>query len=320
MATGFINDGVFLLHDTGAGHPERSARLDSAMTMLERQEWFSKLAQYNPSHISLDWVHQVHARGYPDRIARECADAVEYIDTPDVVVCAESEKAARYAAGSLLTLSDAVMAGEIENGFALVRPPGHHAEHSMAMGFCLYNSVAIAARYLQQHHGLERVLILDWDVHHGNGTQHLFEDDPTVFYISTHQFPFYPGTGAPSETGIGPGKGYTLNCPMSAGAVDADYKEAFERIILPAAKHFNPDIVLLSAGFDAHHADPLAEVNLSTSSFVWMTEMMMEFAASYCDGKIVSVLEGGYDLNALAEGVSAHVGTLSGHRELTFKI
>ncbi|MEJ2177736.1 MAG: histone deacetylase, partial [Gammaproteobacteria bacterium] len=229
---------------------------------------------------------------------------------PDVAVSAESSDTALNASGSLLALVDEVMAERSDNGFAAVRPPGHHAEYDMAMGFCLFNSVAIATRYLQRHYGLERVLILDWDVHHGNGTQHMFERDPSVMYISLHQYPHYPGTGAKSETGIDQGEGTVVNCPMSPGLGDAHYHEAFDQVVLPSARNFKPDFILISAGFDAHYADPLGSIDLTTASFSWMTKAMMELADQCCNGRIVSVLEGGYDLKALAESVTEHVRVL----------
>ena len=311
LRTAYIYDPLFLNHDTGSRHPERSERLVSAHGHLSQQEWFNDLYQLKPAPADLQWVRTVHDPGYVERIERECLAGERHIDTPDVTVCTSSYEVALTATGSLLEITDQVMSGNVDNGFAMVRPPGHHAETSEAMGFCLFNSVAVAARYLQQKHELEKILILDWDVHHGNGTQHTFEHDPTVFYISLHQFPHYPGTGRASETGIGAGEGATLNCPMSPGAGDDQYREAFEQIILPRARAFNPDAILLSAGFDAHHADPLGQVNLVNDSYVWMTRQMMELADACCQGRLISVLEGGYDLDALAESVAAHVRVLS---------
>jgi acetoin utilization deacetylase AcuC-like enzyme len=203
------------------------------------------------------------------------------------------------------------MQGEAENGFALIRPPGHHAESGEALGFCLFNNVAITAKYLKRRYGLEKILILDWDVHHGNGTQHTFEDDPSVFYVSVHQYPWYPGTGSHSETGTGAGNGATLNCPMPAGSGDEDYRAAFGQTILPAARAFKPDAVLISAGFDAHAADPLGGINLSTNFYRWMTSEVMEIADSSAGGRVISLLEGGYDLDALASCVVAHVEVLT---------
>jgi acetoin utilization deacetylase AcuC-like enzyme len=220
---------------------------------------------------------------------------------------------ARLAAGAGLSLADELMAGTIRNGFALLRPPGHHAEKSQALGFCLFNNIAILARYLQRRHGLEKILILDWDVHHGNGTQHAFEEDPSVFYISLHQFPFYPGTGAGHEKGSGRGKGYTLNCPMPAGAWDGDYRTAFENVILPRAREYRPDAVLISAGFDAHFSDPLAQVQLSTEMYGWMTREIMAVAQEFSGGRVLSLLEGGYDLEYLPRCIEAHVAVLAGH-------
>ena len=216
------------------------------------------------------------------------------------------------AAGGVLALADAVIQGKANNGFALVRPPGHHAERDVALGFCLFNNIAIAARYLQQEYGLEKIVILDWDVHHGNGTQHSFESDPSIFYISLHQYPHYPGTGAYSETGIGDGSGTTLNCPMPAGSDDSHYEQAFREKILPAVNSYSPDVILISAGFDAHQADPLGSINLSTAFYAWMTERMLETADQHANGRLISVLEGGYALDALAASVSGHLQSLAG--------
>ena len=200
----------------------------------------------------------------------------------------------------------------LNNGFALIRPPGHHAERDVALGFCLFNNIVIAACYLQQEYGLEKIVILDWDVHHGNGTQHSFESDPSIFYISLHQYPHYPGTGAYSETGIGDGSGTTLNCPMPAGSDDSHYEQAFREKILPAVNDYGPDAILISAGFDAHQADPLGGINLSTAFYGWMTERMLETADQHANGRLISVLEGGYALDALAASVSGHLQSLAG--------
>ncbi len=216
------------------------------------------------------------------------------------------------AAGGLLKLADQVLSGEVDNGFALVRPPGHHAEVDTALGFCLFNNVAVCARYLQHRYGLGKVLILDWDVHHGNGTQHTFEEDPSVLYVSLHQYPYYPGTGAASETGLGRGVGATLNCPMPAGAGDEDYRRAFQERILPKIAAFAPEVVMISAGFDAHRADPLAQINVSTECYGWMSERLMEAADEHAHGRIISVLEGGYDLGALPLCVAEHLRVLMG--------
>ncbi|MYB35042.1 MAG: histone deacetylase [Gammaproteobacteria bacterium] len=311
MKTAYIYDPIFLDHDTGMGHPETSQRLASAHTHLISQDFFSKLNLFQARDAEIKWVETIHQPDYIERVKSSCEAGMRMIDTPDVQVCPESYNVSIKATGSLLELADRVMAGEVDNGFAMVRPPGHHAENSTAMGFCLFNSIAIAARYLQQQYHLKRILILDWDVHHGNGTQHTFEEDPDVFYVSLHQYPHYPGTGALYETGTGKGEGATLNCPMSGGLGDAAYREAFKEKILPAARNFNPDAILISAGFDAHRADPLASIRLDTESYGWMTEEMMSLAEKYCEGRLISVLEGGYDFKALAESVTEHVRVLS---------
>jgi acetoin utilization deacetylase AcuC-like enzyme len=194
--------------------------------------------------------------------------------------------------------------------FCAGRPPGHHAETARVMGFCLFNNIAIGARYVQAKYGIERIAIVDWDVHHGNGTQEIFYDDPSVLYISLHQFPLWPGTGAVTETGSGKGEGFTLNCPMTPGSGEKEYLEAFRNRILPALHKFRPQLLMISAGFDAHKDDPLANIQLTEDSFATMTSMLMEISSKYCGGKIISVLEGGYDLRALARSVEAHLTTL----------
>ena len=310
MSTAILYDPRFLDHDTGRGHPERPQRLSHAIDVLQGQPWFTDLSHIDPVACDPKWLTTIHSQSYIDRAREECRAGQAYVDSPDVAVSTSSWDVAVLAAGGAVAIAEKVISGEVSNGFAMVRPPGHHAEQSTALGFCLFNNIAITARYLQQQHGLDKILILDWDVHHGNGTQHSFESDPSVFYISTHQYPFYPGTGAHSETGTGPGSGATLNCPMAAGCGDHEYREAFEERILPAARNFKPDAVLLSAGFDAHHADPLGSINLSTEFYRWMTEQMMDVADTCCKGRLISLLEGGYDLNALAECISVHLETL----------
>ncbi len=313
MATGFLYDPAFLKHDTGPGHPECSQRLVVSMDHLKQQAWFGGLKQLQPAPAERDWIRLLHDEDYIQRAERTCRTGSAFLDSMDVMVSRESYDIALLAAGGALVMADKLMEGSIDNGFALLRPPGHHAEHGMALGFCLFNNVAILARYLQQQHGLEKILILDWDVHHGNGTQHLFEEDPTVLYISTHQYPFYPGTGAYSETGIGKGEGATLNCPMFAGAGDREYEQAFMEKVLPKIEVFKPDAIIISAGFDAHQLDPLANINLSTEFFGWMTTRMLEQADRHCEGRILSMLEGGYNLKMLPLCVGEHLSVLSGN-------
>lgn len=302
---------VFLEHDTATGHPEEPARLTTALALLEQQDWYGELLQVAPEPAEDEWLSRIHTREYLLRAEQACLEGRPYLDTPDVSISPGSWSAALHAAGAGIQLADAVLAGRARNGFGLLRPPGHHAEADSALGFCLLNNVAILARHLQAHHDLERILILDWDVHHGNGTQHSFEADPTVMYASLHQYPYYPGTGAASESGIGAGAGTIINCPMPAGAGNAEYEQAFHERILPAAAKFKPEFVLISAGFDAHHRDPLASVRLDTPFFGWMTLRMLEFAEEHAGGRLIALLEGGYHLRALAECITLHLHELA---------
>ena len=311
MTTGFVYDERFLEHDAGPHHPERRERLESTIAHLRREEWFDRLQSVPASPCDRAWIESVHDGELIERAREACRRGLPFLDVADVGICPDSYDIALLAAGGALALADGVARAEIDNGFALSRPPGHHAERNVALGFCLFNNVAIAARYLQREHGLDKILILDWDVHHGNGTQHTFESDPSVLYVSTHQYPYYPGTGAMSEDGEGRGRGATLNCPMSAGAGDPEYERAFAERILPKLDEFAPQAVILSAGFDAHAADPLAQIRLSTGFFAWMTERMMEVAERHAGGRLISILEGGYNTEVLPLCVAAHLELLS---------
>lgn len=305
--TGFIYHDAYLDHDTGIGHPERPDRLRSIVRHMQNTGLWNELQHPIFSHASEEWLLSVHTSRHWKVVKESCARGIEILDQGDTHVCAKSYDVALLAVGGVLAGVDAVMAGALNNVFCAVRPPGHHAESDTAMGFCLFNNVAIAARYAQQKYGVEKVAIVDWDVHHGNGTQEIFYSDPTVFYISTHQYPFYPGTGARSETGEGKGKGYTLNCPMRAGSGEKEYMDAFTREIVPALERYKPELLIISAGFDAHKDDPLANINLTEENFAQFTTMMREVADKHCKGKLVSVLEGGYNLEALARSVEAHI-------------
>ncbi len=311
MSTGFAYDPTYLAHNTGPHHPESAERLIHTLAYLEKQAVFKSLKKIKPRTAEQKWIQTIHAEKYLDRAREACAQNERMLDTPDVRISTETYRAALLAAGAALELCDHVMAKKIKNGFALVRPPGHHAEKDFAMGFCVFNNAAITARYLQKKHSLERILILDWDAHHGNGTQHTFEEDPSVLYVSLHQYPFYPGTGSAWESGEGKGAGLTLNCPMKAGAVDSDYERAFTEKIIPKVSEFKPDAIIISAGFDAHTNDPLAQINLSSDAFRWMSERTMELAEKFSSGRIISLLEGGYDLSALPECVTKHLEVLS---------
>ncbi len=313
MKTGFVQDARFLGHDTGHGHPECSARLSGALKYLETQSWYKTLTQVEANSAELEQILRVHDTDYVRRAEEVCRSGNSHLDSMDVSVCTESFDIALLAAGSSIQLADKVINKTVDNAFALIRPPGHHAEMSMARGFCLFNNIAVLVRYLQNTHGIDKIAIIDWDVHHGNGTQHLFEEDPSVLYVSTHQYPFYPGTGNYSETGIGRGSGATLNCPMPIGATDSDYDKVFMEDILPKLDVFKPEFILISAGFDAHQADPLANINLTTDSFAWMTERIMEKADHHCENRIISLLEGGYNLQALPLCIGQHLETLLQH-------
>ena len=299
-------------HHTGAGHPECAERLSVTMEHLSALPLYDELKHYEPLPVEQELIEANHSSAYLTRARQTCAGGSTFLDSLDVTVSEESYDVALKAAGATLALAEGVINEEISNGFALVRPPGHHAEHDQAMGFCILNNVAILARYLQTVHGLDKVLVLDWDVHHGNGTQHTFEEDPSVLFASTHQYPFYPGTGAWSETGIGKGRGATLNCPMRAGSDDKDYEAAFMEKILPAIDQFKPEFIIISAGFDAHRDDPLGEINLSAGFYRWMTARVMEMADKHAGGRIVSVLEGGYNLAMLPLCIEEHLNALSG--------
>jgi acetoin utilization deacetylase AcuC-like enzyme len=309
--TGFIYDSAFLKHDTGVGHPERQERLLVTRNHLQSQTWFKKLHQLGALPVERKWLETTHTDNYIRRAEQACKSNQAFLDSMDVAINLDSYDTALLAAGAPVIIADEILRGSINNGFVLARPPGHHAERELAMGFCLFNNVAILARYLQKQHGIEKILILDWDVHHGNGTQHSFEEDPSVLYISTHEYPYYPGTGAYTETGIGKGEGATLNCPMPAGVGAEDYEIAFKDKILPKIDDFKPEFIIISAGFDAHKDDPLGHILLNTEFFGWMTKRMLEMADKHCQGRIVSVLEGGYDLTALPLCVAKHLSELS---------
>ncbi len=257
-----------------------------------------------------DWIAQVHQPGHLSRLeGLRPETGIARIDA-DTVMSSESYRVAKLAVEGTLAAADGILSGRLTNAFCAVRPPGHHAESNRAMGFCLFNNVAIAARYLQRRYHLSRVMIIDWDVHHGNGTQHIFEDDPTVFYFSLHQFPLYPGTGRADEHGRGAGEGYTLNCPLPPGQGDDEYISVFEKSLRPAVEAFRPDFILISAGFDAHRDDPLANMRVTEEGFGEMTRMVKDWARVHCQGRVLSCLEGGYHLEALARSVERHLTNL----------
>ncbi len=307
--TAVVEDRRFLDHRGPAGHPERPERISAVGAAVDARS--EALSRFSPRAATPDEILRVHSRAHFERIEDASRRAPAQLD-PDTYVCAESFEVALLAAGGATELALRVARGELASGLAAVRPPGHHAEGDRAMGFCLFNNVAIAARALQSEHSVDRILILDWDVHHGNGTQHFFESDPSVLYASIHQFPFYPGTGAVGEIGVGPGEGFTLNVPLPAGCGDAEYVTVMERLIAPAARAFRPEVMLISCGFDAHRDDPLAGMNVTREGYRDMAAIARALAEELCGGRILFVLEGGYATSGLTDGVHAVLDAVAG--------
>lgn len=312
MTTAWIYRDDFLAHDTGAGHPERPDRLRSIVKAFETAGLSKRLARLEPRLALHQELVRVHTAEHVRSMEALCKQAPGLADGGDTRISADSYDVARLAAGGAVAAADAIMEGKHQRVFSTHRPPGHHAERDHAMGFCLFNHVAIAAEQLIQTHRLQRVAIVDFDVHHGNGTQHSFEERADVLFISIHQDPrtLYPGTGFAHETGRGAGQGFTLNVPMPPRSGDADYRQAFEKIILPKLADYKPQCLLISAGFDAMAEDPLAQIELTEHAYDWMTRRLVEVASTHCDGRILSLLEGGYDLDALARAATAHAQAL----------
>ena len=311
MKTALIHHPIYQKHDTGAGHPETPKRYEVIMNALKFDEKFwESLHEIQAASVSKGIIQAAHTPQYFKQVETAFADGVEYLDA-DTVVSMHSFDAAIHAAGGACNAVDAVMTGAADNAFVAARPPGHHATSEHAMGFCFFNNVAVAARYAQnKYKEIERVAIVDWDVHHGNGTQGIFFDDPTVFFYSMHQYPWYPGSGSRGETGFGRGKGYTMNSPVKALTTADAQKRMFESAINDIRRDFKPDLIMISAGFDAHRADPLGQLKLEDNDFVSMTRAIKHWAAEVCGGRIVSCLEGGYNLDTLGESVKAHVSAL----------
>ncbi|OGR06001.1 MAG: histone deacetylase [Deltaproteobacteria bacterium RIFOXYD12_FULL_50_9] len=319
MKTAVFAHDLFLQHDPGYGHVESPERLEVIYSELERrvhreQLLFPTFEAATPAILELN-----HAAGHVRKVAATADKIVASLD-PDTFTSPRSYEAACLAAGAVVEGMRLLAAGEIENGFALVRPPGHHAEYNAAKGFCLFNNVAVAARYALADLGMERILIVDWDLHHGNGTQHSFYDTDQVLYFSTHQYPYYPGSGALDQTGIGRGVGYTINVPLPGGQGDGDFVRIFDEILCPVARQYRPDCIIVSAGFDIYHDDPLGGMGVTVEGFAALAAILKDLAAEVCGGRILFALEGGYNLQGLRNGVLAVLGVLSGSSPLAPEI
>ena len=308
MPTLFLSHPSSLTHDTGPGHPERADRIRAIEQVLSYEAFYGLERRLSPA-AEAEAILRVHPPDYAALIEKSAPrEGLIHLDA-DTIMSRGTLEAVRHAVGGGVAAVDAVMCGEADNAFVAARPPGHHAERATAMGFCFFNTAAIAARHAQAVHGAERVAIVDFDVHHGNGTQDIFWSDSSVLYCSTHQMPLFPGTGARGERGD---YDTIVNAPLSAGADGTLFREAISSVILPRVAAFHPDLIVISAGFDAHWRDPLANLNLTEADFAWITGKLMEAAERFCDSRIVSVLEGGYDLEGLSRSAAAHVLTLMG--------
>jgi acetoin utilization deacetylase AcuC-like enzyme len=310
--TALLIDPSLSEHRPHPHHPECPERIVSVRDALHRQGLDDQCLMVEGSEVSDEQLHCVHPPEYVSRVKTACETGASFIDSVDSSISRESYDVARRAAGDALAVAAQIATGNATNGFCVIRPPGHHALTSTSMGFCLFNNCAIVARYLQGVHAFRRILIVDWDVHHGNGTQEIFSGDSSVLFFSIHQHPgtCYPGTGWASEEGDGEGKGFTINVPVMPGSTEREYREAFETVLRPRAVEFDPDFVIVSAGFDAHKLDPLANVRLESSSFLELTRIVRSIADTHCSGRCLSVLEGGYHLAALGESAAFHVAGL----------
>jgi acetoin utilization deacetylase AcuC-like enzyme len=309
--TAILADPVYKQHDPGAGHPERPERYDAVTQALSAAGLMNPAARIRPRFATEDEIALCHSHSYIQKVKREIGAGARQLSTGDTDVGPRSFDVALEAAGGILNAVDAVIERKARNAFCVVRPPGHHARPEQGMGFCIFNNIAIAARYAQRKHGIGKVLIADWDVHHGNGTQDIFYTDGSVLFFSTHQSPWYPFTGSATETGEGKGRNCTINVPLPAGSGRSEIVGAFRQRLMPAADRFQPDLVLISAGFDSRIDDPLGRFRLSDDDFAELTAIMLEIAGQHAGSRLVSVLEGGYNLSGLASGATAHVKALA---------
>jgi acetoin utilization deacetylase AcuC-like enzyme len=305
-----VFDEICKCHATGDDDPENPKRFDAVMGALSQRGYLAAFKPFKPRPATDAEVLACHSAAYVGLVRREIESGAERLSTGDTYVCHDSLKAAYYASGAACVAVDAVLTGQAKNAFCLTRPPGHHATVDEGMGFCIFNNVAIAARYAQHKYGIGKILIIDWDVHHGNGTQDIFYADGSVFYFSTHQAPWYPWTGTKDESGQGKGLGTNLNCPLSEGAGRLEFFDAFEHQLAPAMSRFRPELVIISAGFDARHGDPKGRLELTDQDYIDLTGFVIELAREHAEGRLVSVLEGGYSLTGLASAAAAHCGRL----------
>ncbi len=312
MVTSLITSEKYKDHITGPGFPESPERLDAIIDHLELSGLINELDVVEPNRIDKSFCKLVHDDEYITRVRQACELGAPIVDTGDNPISKNSYDTALLAVGGITEAVDRIFTGKANNAMALLRPPGHHAEKGMAMGFCLFNNVAIAARYAQQNYEVEKVAIIDFDVHHGNGTQHIFESDPTVMYVSLHQYPFYPGSGSADEIGSGNAKGTTINYPLKAGVGDKEFIDIFNNSLSDKVLKYNPDLIIVSAGFDAHMDDPIGGLRVTTEGYHNISKTINKLAGEVCGGKIISSLEGGYNLKALAESVAAHLIALKG--------
>jgi len=318
LKVGFVYDPIYLKHDTGQ-HPENAKRLLAIMRYLERTGPWQQLVSIKAEAATVEDIARVHDKEYISEV-RELADNGSGQLDLDTIVSADSYEAALYAAGGVIKAVDTVVSGDITSIFALVRPPGHHATARRGMGFCLFNNVAIAAEYALHKYNLNRIAVIDFDIHHGNGTQNAFYDDTRLLYISTHQYPHYPGTGKIDETGTGAATGTTVNIPLPVGCGDVQYKEAFEQVVIPVTRRFKPQLIMVSAGYDGHWSDGLASMQLSITGFAQIAGYIKKLADEVCDGHLVLSLEGGYNLTALSASVRATFEALLGIEDIEDKL